>query len=202
MCEFLAFFNFAVKTKSGEEGHKVSLVYPKDSYDFSFNVKSTKINSNSFDFAGLISSFTKGFAGFFSGFSSLSNLSSFSNPLKPATSTIDPLDDFGKDFDGGNSFNADDIDNNSSSTTEESSVLSPDSDDTNSDFSTDSDSSSNSNDFDIRTGGSDNGYEYPKKTTGSVAQATVKVSYLPPVTSMRPPHLPTKKPASIYLPSS
>lgn len=200
---FSALFNVAVKTKSGDEGHKVSLVYPKNSYDLSFNLKSSKINENSFDFAGLISSFTKGFAGFFSSFSSLSNLSSFSNPLKPATTTVEPFEDFGKE--DGDSWSSSDGDNESSSSSSiDNFDFTPD--EINSDFSpdsSDSGSSPDSNDFDIRTGGdTEKGYEYPKQTTGSVTQESVKVSYLPPVTSMRPPRLPTSEPTKNYLPPS
>lgn len=185
-------FNVAIKTGKTDEGHKISFLYPKKSYDVSLNVKSETINEHKLDLASLLSTFTRFLPKPGQGFSF-----PFPHPFKSSattTTTTESIDTFDDDSDSPDGSSWSSSDDSSSSTaddkpssgdTEEESPVDSTDDDT---FSSDDTSSNGSSGSDFSVEAAEMSYIPPdtvndffdSTTRRSAAPVKINVNYLPP----------------------
>jgi hypothetical protein len=193
-------FNVAFQKTSDENGHTISLIYPKKSNEIAISFKKHELNQHKFDLSGIFKKFTKLFSKGFSFFSQSSS----------PTTTETPEDDQSSKEESDQSSSSEVTDESSGDKDESNG----DDDKSNGDDDKSGDTDNSTGDTDNSTGESDNpsdetskkqessstGYAYPtpESTTSFTTRyyKTEAISYLPPSESYLPP---SRSPLSAYL---
>jgi hypothetical protein len=168
--------------KSTDDGHQISLVYPKKSNEVSITFRKHELNQHKFDFSGIFKKFTKIFSKKFNFF------------LQSTTTTESPdtIDEVVEVSEGSNESSTEDFDF-SSSTTEDYEFSS----------STSEDREKTSTGYAYKTPETTEKTGYHYTTQQSVSYETVPLIYLPPSRSPLSTYLLNKEsPIKVYLPTN